>query len=325
MNEPRPLKARNTFSGPGGWEMLAVRDWKWKVDGAENDGPTVATRDAAGLDTPYDDVRKIQPVPGEYDLDISSPSCKKFTLTGDGGGRRAMPAILRGIEVYDAGEDPDYEQLAAEIADPDAALVLQPLRIALEGESTFQAWEQVPPAIHVWNACAPVLERRGWKVVTAVLSAEQFGVPQTRERAVLLARRDGAEVRLPEPTHAKFGATGSPLPSPVSISDALGLPTDVKLVSNYGTGGDPKKRGFRWGHQPAATVTSKADRVKVHFPDGYVRNLTPQEAALLQSVPARWGRDGQPYPFQGNKGEVMEQIGNMVPAKMAQHLLSTFL
>lgn len=76
---------------------------------------------------------------------------------------------------------------------------------------------------------------------------------------------------------------------------------------------------------PAATVTSKADRVKVHFPDGYVRNLTPQEAALLQSVPARWGRDGQPYPFQGNKGEVMEQIGNMVPAKMAQRLLSTFL
>jgi DNA (cytosine-5)-methyltransferase 1 len=315
--------------------MLAVRDWKWQIDGAENDPATVATREAAGLDTPYDDVCKIAPVPGEVDVDISSPSCRKFTMTGSGAGRRAMPAILAGIALYDADQDPTYEELVTAILAGhddvneedarDAALVLQPLRIALEGRSVYQAWEQVPPAIHVWNACRPVLERRGWKVATGVLSAEQYGVPQTRERAVLIARRDGAEARLPEPTHARFGAKASSRPPPVSISDTLGWSTETKLVSNYGTGGDPKKRGFRYGHQPAATITSKADRVKVHFPNGEVRNLLPDEAARLQSVPATWGAEHQPYPFQGNKGQIMMQIGNMVPPKLAQAILRALL
>jgi DNA (cytosine-5)-methyltransferase 1 len=63
-----------------------------------------------------------------------------------------------------------------------------------------------------------------------VLSAERFGVAQTRKRAFLVASRE-RRVSMPEPTHQGYGDEvdgaqgslfGDPLPSWVSMADALG-------------------------------------------------------------------------------------------------------
>jgi DNA (cytosine-5)-methyltransferase 1 len=49
----------------------------------------------------------------------------------------------------------------------------------------------------------------------------------------------------------------------VSMAEALGWEDeDGFLRSNYGTGGDASKRGERLLSEPAATLTSKADRMK---------------------------------------------------------------
>ncbi len=89
-----------------------------------------------------------------------------------------------------------------------------------------------------------------------------YGVPQTRRRAVLIARRDGT-AKLPKPTHQPYQKDVPPLNGGakilpwVSMESALDRPEPFVVVSNYGTGGDPKARGRRYSHQPSATVTGK--------------------------------------------------------------------
>src|SRR5690606_16247200 len=55
----------------------------------------------------------------------------------------------------------------------------------------------------VWEAYAEVLRAEGYSVATGNLHAEQYGVPQTRKRAILVARLNG-EAKLPTPTHSRY-------------------------------------------------------------------------------------------------------------------------
>jgi DNA (cytosine-5)-methyltransferase 1 len=303
----------------------------WDVDGVEIMKAARMTREANGLITVLDDVRKVEPIEGEYDVELSGPPCQSFAWCGNGAGRRALDHVLSGIEVYARGEELRHDELAERAGDERTALVLEPLRIALKARPVKLAWEQVEPVKAVWDACAPVLVAAGYSVVTGILHSEQFGVPQTRKRAVLIARRDGVDARMPEPTHAKFGDSKSALPAPVSAAEVLGWPEGTVMVSNYGTGGDCRKRGKRYSHQPAATMTSKADRIKVHTPGGDgehctdescavpkcgVRNLTIAEAARIQTFPDN-------FRFMGTKTLQGLQVGNAIPVDMAHAVLKT--
>ena len=90
------------------------------------------------------------------------------------------------------------------LGDPRIGLVLSPLHYAARFQPTYLAFEQVPPVLPVWEAMAGELRELGYSVWTGLLHAEQFGVPQTRKRAILMARRDGVEVSPPVPTHSKY-------------------------------------------------------------------------------------------------------------------------
>lgn len=77
--------------------------------------------------------------------------------------------------------------------------------------------------LELWEHMAAVLEESGYRCWVGVLCAADFGVPQTRRRAFLMAHRDRAVVP-PEPTHCEGGAEslfGSLAPW-VSMADALG-------------------------------------------------------------------------------------------------------
>lgn len=338
-------KALDLFAGAGGWDVPATA-LGWDVDGAELMPEARATREAAGLKTPYGDVRKIEIVPGEYRLVIGSPPCQKFSMAGSGAGRRALDQVLHAV------------RSGAELTgvDEKIALVLEPLRLVLAGMPVFVAWEQVPPVLPVWQACAEVLREHGYSVWTGVLRAEQYGVPQTRKRAVLIARRDGIEAAPPTPTHSRFYERDRARLDPgvlpwVSMKRALGWDADVEVVSNYGTGGDPAARGRRFGHEPSATVTEKVGRNRVALTWASERPATPvqadpriaapgrrdrspgstdrqfsgetvrvtvEEAAALQTFPAG-------HPFQGGKGKRFLQVGNAVPCLLAEAILRTFV
>lgn len=389
------IKVRDLFAGSG-WGV-ACEALGWDEHGVEIMPEAQATRSAAGYKTVGSDVRTVEPVLGEYEGEIASPSCKRYSPAGNGAGRRALDQVLAGVQHYADGRVLTWDEAVALVGDEDAALTLEPLRVALGSMPRFVVWEQVPAVLPVWKACARVFADQGYSTAVEVLNAEQYGVPQTRRRAILVARRDGIRAAMPTLTHSRYHLTDPTrldegvLPW-VSMAEALGWDDDGTqfrqgkrskattrplgspaptvhsqrsanlhwVVSNYGTGGDPAKRGIRMGFEPSATVTSKIDRFKIHMAAAgitgegrprplehpaptitrkgtacwmegadrwrsglavdepeTVRQVIPEEAAALQTFPAG-------FPFQGNKGRVMEQIGNAVPPLLALAVLRMF-
>lgn len=338
-------EAVDLFGGAEGWG-LGARALGWDAESVEIWEPARRTAAAAGFRHVGRDVRQFHAPRGRYDLVIGSPSCKKFSPAGDGAGRRSRDTIIRAVHQISAGFP--AENVVGTI-DPDAALTLEPLRIILECDPRAVALEQAQSVLPIWEAYADVLRARDYSVWTGVVDAADFGVPQNRKRAVLLARKDRAAISAPEPTHEGRH---------VSMADALGWSPDDYVISNYGTGGDPKKRGIRYASGPSAAITSKADRNRVvaaehchgsgmvtrhgerpgrvpdapsftiranaggmepggfrfRLEDGSTRKLTHAEAAALQTFPPD-------HPWCGTKTEIGQQIGNAVPPRLAEALL----
>lgn len=310
--------AVDLFAGPGGLD-LADPD----AVGIEWDSGAVATRLTAGLSTVHGDVCAYGPedFPRARHL-RGGPPCQPFSAAGNGAGRRALDTVLTLLKKRAARESIAAD--LAELDDPRTGLVLEPLRWALSAVDAGRPFEsivleQVPQVLPVWQGYAEALAAEGYSVATGVLKAEQFGVPQTRRRAVLIARR-GGPVALPQPTHRPYRPgvpqhEGDPRLLPwVSMGEVLNRPTPFTVISNYGTGGDPKARGRRTSAEPAATVTGKISRFRVVGPDGTDQErFTAAEAGLLQTFPAN-------HPWSGR--DVSQQIGNAVPPRLAAAILS---
>ncbi|WP_062215691.1 DNA cytosine methyltransferase [Streptomyces sp. NBRC 109706] len=306
------------FAGPGGLDE-AARQLGLPTVGIEHDADAVTTRTAAGHATIHADVRHHGPdsVPDATVL-AAGPPCQTYSHAGDGSGRRALAEVLDAARAMAA-----RQQTAARWGDERTGLVLEPLRWALTALDDGQPYravvlEQVPAVLPVWQVIGAVLAREGYGVATGVLRAEEYGVPQTRRRAVLVARLDGRTV-LPEPTHRPWrqepDLISIGLPRWISQGDALSRPEPFVVVSNYGTGGDPRNRGRRRSDEPAFTVTSKISRNRVLSADGTreLPRLSHSEAGLLQGFPAD-------YPWSGR--DVAQQIGNAIPPPLARALIT---
>jgi DNA (cytosine-5)-methyltransferase 1 len=349
------IKALDLFAGTG-WgvacKRLGIREM-----GVDNMPEVLATRDANGMPTIYRDVwdglENKYHIP-DYQLLIASPPCQTFSMAGGGSGRAALDQVLEAVELH-AYKDPTQLREFGEKHDPRTALVLAPLAHIWRDRPEYVALEQVPAVMPVWHAYAEAMTDWGYSATVALLNAEQYGVPQTRRRAVLVARRDGL-ANVPAPTHSRYYSNNPSKLDPgvkkwVSMREALGIsgftaekvmgrgmverygtrpgrhadtpafsirasaggmePGGFVLRSNYGTGGDPSRRGERTIDQPSATLTSKADRMKW---DG-VRRLTAAEAATLQTYPTGFEFTGKPFL----------QIGNAVPPLLAQAILESLV
>ncbi|MFD4697127.1 DNA cytosine methyltransferase [Streptomyces niveus] len=310
------------FAGPGGLDV-AAKGLGLTVNGIEWDDNAYATRLAAGLEGPQGDVRKFHPEDfPDATILAGGPPCQTFTVAGTGAGRRALDTVLKFVRRM--ADDDDVAADLAELDDERTGLVLEPLRWALDAKKPYDVivLEQVPSVLPVWNAYAEVLKERGYSVDTDVLRTEEYGVPQTRRRAILIARLNGV-AKLPAPTHQPYrkGRRPDPAhrhPSWVDMRDTLDRKEPFVVVSNYGTGGDPKERGRRNWDEPSATVTGKISRNRVMTPDESkeLPRFTHAEAGLLQTFP----RD---YPWSGK--DIAQQIGNAIPPLLAKRVLEAAL
>ena len=93
------------------------------------------------------------------------------------------------------------------------------------GEPDWVAMEEVPDVLPLWKQYAAVLRGWGFSVWYGILNAADFGVPQTRRQAILLASRVRT-AQPPMPTHAQVAEPES-LFGPgrarwVSMAKALG-------------------------------------------------------------------------------------------------------
>ena len=354
--------ALDLFAGAGGWD-LAARKLGIFSFGVENMKEALATREANGLETVFEDVwdglfdGSLVP---EYEVLIASPPCQTFSTAGKGAGRKALDDVLTLVgairDMHSRGEsfDPSYlKTYAKQLGDDRTALVLTPLLYALRDEPTYIAWEQVPPVLPVWQACAEVLRDAGYSVWAGNLQAEQYGVPQTRKRAFLMARRDGVEVKPPVPTYSKYYPRTPEkldvgMQKWVSMAEALSFglserPSPTVTGGGVETGGaEPIAKLNRyterpdWTHRRPATTVVGSFRPDVIAAPGYrtaggpSRQNAPdsvrvsvEEAAALQSFPTQSFE--QPFIFCGAKSKQYLQVGNAVPPKLAEAVLSALI
>ena len=343
---PHPAHFRivDLFAGPGGLDIAAEALGVPSI-GVEWDAGAYATRTEAGLFTVHKDVRECKPTDPEFEganVLAGGPPCQTFTVAGHGAGRRALDTVLQFVQrLVDREKWADIAADLDALEDERTGLVLQPLHWILEAIDNpdldpFHAivLEQVPAVLPVWEAYAKALSDE-YETDFDILHTEEFGVPQTRRRAVLIARRrDHAAVstgvpplKLPEPTHHRYRNRATPVDDGlpldtavrqkwVSMGEALPeRPAPFTVISNYGTGGDPKARGERTSDQPSATVTGKISRNRVVGPTGTDR-FTFSEAGRLQTFPAK-------YPWSGK--DISQQVGNAVPPRLGMHIISAAL
>lgn len=294
----------DTFAGPGGWDRgLAEHLGMTNVLGIEWDGVACATRRAAGHQTVQADVAQVDlaVLVGLVRGLIGSPPCQLFSQAGSGFGRKAleilvaaMGAVAAGLpvlkatrhEVADlleplvAEENPEWDDGAlplmgvptlvraeAERLAYNACLVLEPARYAHRLRPEWIALEQVPAVLPLWRALAVALEELGYSTWTGVLNAADFGVPQTRKRAVLIAHRD-RQVTAPAPTHAEH-PSGDLLPW-VTMADALGWPVggSIRTGTNSEQGCGVLIPYERETDRPSPTVIGNAGRWRLQ-PGGW--------------------------------------------------------
>jgi DNA (cytosine-5)-methyltransferase 1 len=373
------------FAGPGGLDV-AGRVLGIPSLGIEWDRSACLTRYAAGLDTLHADVSAVrrdsfESLPPEINVLAGGPPCQTYSVAGRGAGRKALEEVKGYIKRLMAGDsDAEIDEELKKLSDPRTALVLEPLRYAIQatrspnrGHRPYDVivLEQVPAVEALWEGYAEVLREVGlpdgtkYQVVVDVLDTETYGVPQTRSRAVLIARREGlGEPSLPEPTHRAYevkewnrrnGGIAAPTAQPTlcdanvpgprrrpeedddlehwtSMGDALAEPVGTHLGrrtpflvrSNYGSSGNPGRRGVRTDRQPATTVTGRISRFVVfepvgdHHPDIVWEGprFSMNEAGMLQSFPPD-------YPWSGTAKA--QQVGNAVPPLFGTHLLSAAL
>lgn len=346
-------QALDLFAGTGWGVALKARGIR--EGGVEIMPEAQASRAAAGMETIYSDVwdglLSDDQIRFPHSLQIASPPCQSFSLAGKGAGRAALDDVLRAIDDRAFEQPARLRSLGAE-TDDRTALVLTPLAHVHRDRPMFVTWEQVPPVLPVWEACAEVMRDMGYSVWVGIIRAEQYGVPQTRRRAVLIARADGIDAAPPTPTHSRYyerepqRLDEGVLPW-VSMAEALGWHGEGLLRSNYGTGGDPAARGERSIHQPAPTLTSKADRNKWVFdrPSTTIvadpRLGGPGRSEFVKGGVSRQNRPGsmkldaheaarlQTYPdgfhFGGGIGKQFLQIGNAVPPLMGGAIIDELL
>ncbi|MFJ9580861.1 DNA cytosine methyltransferase [Streptomyces sp. NPDC101191] len=339
MTDESTVDIIDLFGGPGGWDV-AAQQLGLAVTGIELDHSACETRRAAGLDTVEGDVRAYSPddFPTATDL-IGSPPCQPYSIGGKGAGRRALDTVLHFAALLAARKD--IRSGLATLDDERTGLVLEPLRWVLAALDSGRPYrtvmlEQVPTVLPVWDAMAEILRSEGYTVVTGRMNAEEYGVPQTRARAVLVARR-GDVAALPAPTHRRYSRTtdqngGNPDLLPwVSMAEALGWgmthrPALTVAVGTAAGGPDPScvggsgSRATLYGERDAGrwianTRLTDADELPAYRGGRKdMIRVSVADAATLQTFPPG-------HPFRGTRTKQYEQIGNAMPPRLAEAVI----
>lgn len=212
--------AVDLFSGPRGWSV-GIADLGLRDLGIEWDAAACATAVANGHATWQADVEQVDPAlfAGVRGF-IASPPCQDFSAAGSKAGRAG-----------ERGRLVDVPPVWVEVIMPE-----------------WVACEQVPAVLPIWKQHAARYRELGYSTWCGILNAADYGVPQTRRRAILMASRVKA-VSPPAPTHERNpgGSLFDALEPWVTMAQALGWglmrPSHTLAPGTGGGGADPMMAG----------------------------------------------------------------------------------
>lgn len=272
-------------------------------------------------------------VPGEVDALIGGPPCQPFSKSAywaRGETRRL--------------NDPRAETIGAMM---DLAEALLPRAIVIENVRGI-AYRKKDEALRLVRRRLRAINKShstSYRTCVFHLHATEFGVPQIRERAFIVALRDGGTFRAPLPIHARLpevnGGRLSPCPrawdaladvAPTAEEAAnlrlsgkwAGLVPSIPEGANYlwhtERGGGLPLFGWRtryWSfllklakNLPSWTIQAEPGPATGPF-HWESRLLSVAEMARIQTFPAGWR-------FAGDYRSARRQIGNAVPAALGE-------
>lgn len=179
----------------------------------------------------------------------------------------------------------------------------------------------------------------GYRVKAKLLNARDYGVPQIRERVIIVGVRNDLKFEYfhPEPTHGEVETGLKPF---VTLEEAIG---DLRgnpgpyFTGSYSTIFMSRNRKKNWNEQsftiqasgrqapihPDGLPMEKVDANKWIFPDGEENNrrLSVKEIARIQTFPD-WYHfsegSNKRISESGRLDKVYKQIGNAVPVLLAR-------
>ena len=310
------MKILDLFCGAGG-ASLGIHRAGHDVHGFDFWPVAVETHNDNGLPATVLDLSVDDPPhPGEPFAMWASPPCQPFSAAGGGAGefddRDGFPWLLR---------------IVGNLR-PDVVFVENVKGLTFETHRDY------------FSSVLASLHDLGYEVAWRVLNAADCGVPQTRERCIIVARRDGDRIAWPMPTHTEregmftrrwvtmaealgWGMTGRPFPTIPAREDGGGPRMDGvggtgarrALYAERDAGdwtlarpattinGDPRVSA-PGHHDPAVSESQQADAIR----------LTIAELATLQGFPHGW-------TWCGTKTAQAKQIGNAVPPALAEAIV----
>jgi DNA (cytosine-5)-methyltransferase 1 len=321
-------KCIDLFSGAGGLS-LGLKSAGWKtVVAADFDSAACSTyrRNFPGVRVHEGDVRELDwnEFADKVDLVAGGPPCQPFSVAGDQKAqydeRDMLPEFVRAIKV------------------------IKPKLFLLENVAGLASTKHR----HYLDLNLDLLIELGYDVHYAVLNAADYGVPQDRQRVIVLG---GRKIRPdhPAPTHGlgrrayKSAAAVLSSTPPDELNNAI-----ITYAKN------PVLRPSPWAgmlvngggrpinlSEPCQTIPASAGGNRTHIIDrdgvlldyhqtlmsgskprsglvGGVRRLTVRESARIQSFP-------DSFIFNGTKSSQYRQIGNAVPPKLGKAIGASLL
>ncbi len=336
------------FSGAMGLDIGLGKAGLNVVIGQDFEPSCVETIKANGHNVLGGDIRDIKPETllkltglhvGEPFMICGGPPCQPFSTAG----KRLGINDPRGSLFMDFIRMIDYIRPRFFIMENVKGIVSAPLKHVPEKEKIKDNLEQKQGT--VLDVILSEFNKLGYKTVYGILDAVNYGVPQFRERFVLIGSRDNEDIFLPIPTHFQMhqnpdyrwktaGEVIKDLES--NPGEYTPLSDDRKkylhMVPEGGNwrdlpqetipvamGGAYKSGGGKVGFyrrlsyaQPSPTITtSPAQKATMLCHPRQDRPLSIKEYARIQQFPDDW-------KFTGTISAQYRQIGNAVPVGLAE-------